>query len=65
MKCRVCTVCEDKENLQGQNRNFEWEPLQIQMKKVNKQCLLDTPPPPRTVRVREKTCQVIVQTSRL
>ena len=32
------------------------------MKKVNKQCLLDTP---RTVRVREKTCQVIVQTSRL
>ena len=33
-----------------------------QMKKVNKQCLLDTP---RTVRVREKTCQVIVQTSRL
>ena len=28
------------------------------MKKVNKQCLLDTP---RTVRVREKTCQVIVQ----
>ena len=33
-----------------------------EMKKVNKQCLLDTP---RTVRVREKTCQVIVQTSRL
>ena len=32
------------------------------MKKANKQCLLDTP---RTVRVREKTCQVIVQTSRL
>ena len=28
------------------------------MKKVNKQCLLDTP---RTVRVREKTCQVIVK----
>ena len=27
------------------------------MKKVNKQCLLDTP---RTVRVSEKTCQVIV-----
>ena len=34
----------------------------VVMKKVNKQCLLDTP---RTVRVREKTCQVIVQTSRL
>ena len=36
------------------------EPL-IEMKKVNKQCLLDTP---RTVRVSEKTWQVIVQTSR-
>ena len=33
----------------------------FQMKKVNKQCLLDTP---RTVRVGEKTWQVIVQTSR-
>ena len=32
----------------------------IQMKKVNKQCLLDTP---RTVRVSEKTWQVIVRTS--
>ena len=32
-----------------------------QMKKVNKQCLLDTP---RTVKVSEKTWQVIVQTSR-
>ena len=31
------------------------------MKKSNKQCLLDTP---RTVRVSEKTWQVIVQTSR-
>ena len=31
------------------------------MKKVNKQCLLDTP---RTVRASEKTWQVIVQTSR-
>ena len=31
------------------------------MKKVNKQCLLDTP---RTERVSEKTWQVIVQTSR-
>ena len=31
------------------------------MKKVNKQCLLDTP---RTVRVSEKTWQVIVQTRR-
>ena len=29
------------------------------MKKVNKQCLLDTP---RTVRVSEKTWQVIVRT---
>ena len=33
----------------------------ITMEKVNKQCLLDTP---RTVRVGEKTWQVIVQTSR-
>ena len=32
-----------------------------EMKKVNKQCLLDTP---RTVRVSEKTWQVIVQTRR-
>ena len=32
-----------------------------EMKKVNKQCLLDTP---RTVRVSEKTWQVRVQTSR-
>ena len=32
------------------------------MKKVNKQCLLDTP---RTVRDSEKTWQVIVQTSRI
>ena len=31
------------------------------MKKVNKQCLLDTP---HTVRVSEKTWQVIVQTRR-
>ena len=33
----------------------------VQMKKANKQCLLDTP---CTVRVGEKTWQVIVQTSR-
>ena len=33
----------------------------FKMKKVNKQCLLDTP---RTVRVSEKTWQVIVQTRR-
>ena len=33
----------------------------ILMKKVNKQCLLDTP---RTVRVSEKTWQVIVRTRR-
>ena len=33
----------------------------IVMKKVNKQCLLDTP---RTVRVSEKTWQVIVRTRR-
>ena len=32
----------------------------VLMKKVNKQCLLDTP---RTVRVSERTCKVIVQTS--
>ena len=32
------------------------------MKKVNKQCLLDTP---RTVRVSEKTWQFIVRTRRL
>ena len=35
--------------------------MQCGMKKVNKQCLLDTP---RTVRVSEKAWQVIVQTSR-
>ena len=35
--------------------------LQREMKKVNKQCLLDTP---CTVRVSEKTWQVIVQTRR-
>ena len=34
---------------------------QAKMKKVNKQCLLDTP---RTVRVSEKTWQVIVRTGR-
>ena len=34
---------------------------QYTMRKVNKQCLLDTP---RTVRVSEKAWQVIVQTSR-
>ena len=33
----------------------------VRMKKVNKQCLLDTP---RTVRVSEKTWQVIVRTRR-
>ena len=33
----------------------------VKMKKVNKQCLLDTP---RTVRFSEKTWQVIVQKSR-
>ena len=33
----------------------------MSMKKVNKQCLLDTP---RTVRVSEKTWQVIVRTRR-
>ena len=32
-------------------------PGKVTMKKVNKQCLLDTP---RTVRVSEKTWQVIV-----
>ena len=35
--------------------------MQVKMKKINKQCLLDTP---RTVRFSEKTWQVIVQTSR-
>ena len=35
--------------------------LQDEMKKVNKQCLLDTP---RTERVSDKTWQVIVQTRR-
>ena len=33
----------------------------VTMKKVNKQCLLDTP---RTVRVSEKTWQVIARTRR-
>ena len=36
-------------------------PDPLKMKKVNKQCLLDTP---RTVRVSEKTWQVIVRTRR-
>ena len=46
-----------KKHLDHQN----WENLmQSKMKKVNKQCLLDTP---RTVRVSEKTWQAIVQTS--
>ena len=40
---------------------YELCSYQLQMKKVNKQCLLDTP---RTVRVSEKTWQVIVQTRR-
>ena len=35
--------------------------LPARMKKVNKQCLLDTP---RTVRVSEKTWQVIIRTRR-
>ena len=47
---------------QPQNQLFsEYGQFAYQMKKVNKQCLLDTP---RTVRVSEKTWQVIVQTSR-
>ena len=42
---------------------IDWDikPQTKQMKIVNKQCLLDTP---RTVRVSEKTWQVIVQTRR-
>ena len=47
------------------NKNMkkeEWRKHESdRMKKVNKQCLLDTS---RTVRVGEKTWQVIVQTSR-
>ena len=47
------------------NFKFKWSIVYklkiIQMKKVNKQSLLDTP---RTVRVSEKTWQVIVQTNR-
>ena len=54
------------------NVEFDWDPdhlsnepplegSPIPMKKVNKQCLLDTP---HTVRFSEKTWQVIVQTSR-
>ena len=43
-----CLEFEDRRRVEG-------------MKKVNKQCLLD-PPPPRTVRVSEKTWQVIVRT---
>ena len=42
----------------GPDRNNMNDP---QMKKVNKQCLSDTP---RTVRVSEKTWQVIVRTRR-
>ena len=36
----------------------------MKMKKVNKQCLQNVLDTPRTVRVSEKTWQVIVQTSR-
>ena len=43
--------------LRDLDMRFTW----VSMKKVNKQCLLDTP---RIVRVSEKTWQVIVQTSR-
>ena len=40
---------------------MKYSPKFAKMKKVNKQCLLDTP---RTVRVSEKTWQVIVRTGR-
>ena len=45
------------------NNSFFWaqKKNECKMKKVNKQCLLDTP---RTVRFSEKTLRVIVQTSR-
>ena len=42
-------------------KNQQMTTKALKMKKVNKQCLLDTP---RTVRVSEKTWQVIVQTRR-
>ena len=44
-----------------QHMNIYQTKKQTEMKKVNKQSLLDTP---RTVRFSEKTWQVIVQTSR-
>ena len=43
------------------SKTYVKRPLSKKMKKVNKQCLLDTP---RTVRVSEKTWQVIVRTRR-
>ena len=54
------------DSITGQDRaqkhcDFRFSQIEKKMKKVNKQCLLDTP---RTVRVSEKTWQVIVQTSR-
>ena len=42
-------------------RSHTFVEIDHEMKKVNKQCLLDTP---RTVRVSEKTWQVIVRTRR-
>ena len=42
---------------QNTTKGFEFTDANFKMKKINKQCLLDTP---RTVRVSEKTLQVIV-----
>ena len=63
---RSCVEYKEKENQLGRickrmKRTQSAEYREKEMKKVNKQCLLDTP---RTVRVSEKTWQVIVRTRR-
>ena len=57
MLCQVVIPYKDLEYI----IKCEFLHLEKKMKKVNKQCLLDTP---RIVRFSEKTWQVIVKTSR-
>ena len=52
---------EKTQSIALQNKEHRTATMGTKMKKVNKQCLLDTP---RTVRFSEKTWQVIVQTRR-
>ena len=61
MQCVTWTIIELEKDIMVLNNVTKFHKILIKMKKVNKQCLLDTP---RTVRVSEKTWQVIVQTRR-